>query len=56
MAALPEFRAHSEGRDTLLTFQKNIESALKKACDHDSDAMHLARTVEVVRREMFEEN
>ena len=50
MAELPEFRAHSEGRDTLLTFQKNIGSALKKACDHDRDAMHLARAAEVVRR------
>ena len=56
MAEIPEFRAHSEGRDTLLTFQKNSESALKKACDHDSDTMHLARAAEVARREMFEEN
>ena len=56
MAELLEFRAHSEGRDTLLTFQKNIGSALKKVCDQDSDAMHLARAAEVVRREMFEKN
>ena len=56
MAELPEFRAHSEGRDTLRTFQKNIESALKNACDHDSDAIHLARAAEVVRREMFEKD
>ena len=54
MAELPEFRAHSEGRDRLLTFQKNIGSALKKACDHDNDAMHLVRAAEVVRRERFE--
>ena len=44
------------GKSTLLTFQKNIGAALKKACDHDSDAMHLARAAEVVRREMFEKN
>ena len=56
MAELPEFRARSEERNTLLTFQKNIGSALKKACDHDSDVMHLARAAEVVRREMFEKN
>ena len=56
MAELPEFRAHSEGRGTLLTFQKNIGSALKKACDHDSDAMHLTRAAELLRREMFEKN
>ena len=24
-----------------------------KACDHDSDAMHLVRVAQVVRREMF---
>ena len=54
IAKPPELRVHSEGRDTLLTFQKNIGSALKKACDHDSDAMHLARAAEVVHGEMFE--
>ena len=41
ISELPELRAHSEGRDTILTFQKNTGPALKKACDHDSDAMHL---------------
>ena len=56
IADLPELLVHSEERDMLLTFQKNIGSALKKACDHDSDAMHLARAAEVVRREMFEKN
>ena len=54
IAQLPELRAHSEGRDTLLTFQRNIGLDLKKACDHESDAKHLARAAEVVRREMFE--
>jgi len=51
---LPDLRAHSEGRDTLLTFEMNIGPALKKACDHDSDAMHLVRAAQVVCREMFE--
>ena len=37
IAEFPELRAHSETRDTLLTFQ-NIGSDLKKACDHDRDA------------------
>ena len=53
VAKLPELRVHSEGRDTLLTFQKNIGSALEKACNPDSDAMHVARVAEVVHREMF---
>ena len=44
---LPNFlSAHSVGRDILLTFQKNIGPALKKACDHNSDAMHSARAAE----------
>ena len=51
---LPELRAPLKGRDTLLTFQKNIGSAPKKACGHDSDAMHLARAAEVVCEEIFE--
>ena len=28
--------------------------ALTKACDHDTDAMHLFRAAQVVRREMFD--
>ncbi|KAG0693362.1 hypothetical protein GWK47_027539 [Chionoecetes opilio] len=51
---LPDLRAHSQGRDTLLLFEKDIGPALKKACDHDSDAMHLVRAAQVVRREMFQ--
>lgn len=35
-------------------FEKDIGPGLKKACDHDSDAMHLVRAAQVVRREMFE--
>ena len=27
----------------MLTFDDEIYAALKKACDHDNDAMHLAR-------------
>ena len=52
---LPGLIAHSEGGDILLKFQKNAGLALKKVCDHDSDAMHLVRAAEVVCREMFEE-
>ena len=34
------------GRDILLTFQKNIGPALKKACGQNSGNMHLARAAE----------
>ena len=40
----------------MLTFDDDISTALKKACDHDSDqdAMHLVHAAKVVCREMFE--
>ena len=53
LSELPDLKPHTQGRDTLLTFQEDIGDALKKACDHDRDAMHLMRAAEVVRREMF---
>ncbi|KAG0715643.1 hypothetical protein GWK47_011463 [Chionoecetes opilio] len=54
LSVLPDPRAHSQGRDTFLLFEKDIGPTLKKACDHDSDAMRLVRAVQVVRREMFQ--
>ena len=54
LSVLPDLRAHSQGRDILLLFEKDLGSALMKACDHDSDSMHLVRAAEVVRREMLE--
>ena len=52
LSVLPDLKAHSQGRDVLLTF--DVGGAIKKACDHDSDAMLLARAAQVVRKEMFE--
>ncbi|KAK3878932.1 hypothetical protein Pcinc_016475 [Petrolisthes cinctipes] len=51
---LPDLRAHSQGRDTLLMFENDISPAMMKACDHDSDAMHLVRAAQIVHTEMFE--
>ena len=53
LSELPELRSYSERRDILLTFEKDFGPALRKACDHDSDSMHLVRATQVVRREMF---
>ena len=36
----------------LLTF--DVGTAIKTACDHDSDAMLLARAAQLVRKEMFD--
>ncbi|KAG0720472.1 hypothetical protein GWK47_048454 [Chionoecetes opilio] len=54
LSVCPDLRAHSQGRDTLLLFEKDIGPALKKACDYDSDVMHLVREAQVVRRKMFQ--
>ncbi|KAI4830181.1 hypothetical protein KUCAC02_001831 [Chaenocephalus aceratus] len=54
LSALPHLRAHSQGRDTLLSFEKDIGPALMMACHHDSDAIHLMRAAQVVCKEMFE--
>ena len=54
LSELPDLRSYSDGRNTLLTFQRNIGSALRKACNSDSDAMYLVRAAQVVRKEMFD--
>lgn len=58
LSVFPDLKAHLQGRSVMLTFDDDIGSALRKACDHDSDhdAMHLARAAKVVRREMFNRN
>ncbi len=52
LAVLPDLKAHSQGRDVLLTF--DVGNAIRKVCDHDSDAMQLARAAQIVRKEMFD--
>ena len=56
LSAFPDLRAYLQGRNVMLTFDDDIGTALKMACDHDSDqdAMHLVRATKVVHREMFE--
>ena len=52
LVALPDLKAHSQGRDVLLTF--DIGNAIRKACDHDNDATLLAPAAQVVHKEMFD--
>ena len=56
LAHFPDMRAQSKGRDILLVFDEDIGAALGKACeqDSDSDAVHLARAAQIVRRHMFD--
>ena len=54
LSALSGLKAHSQGRETLLSFETDFGSALMVACCHDSDAMHLMRAAYVVRKEIFD--
>ena len=51
----PDMEAHKQGRNVVLISNKDVGSALSKACDHDADndAVHLARAANIVRRDMF---
>ena len=55
MSRIPSLRAQNRGRDILLAFDEDFGEALNKACqqDSDSDAIHLARAAQIVRRDMF---
>ena len=55
LSALPGLKAHSQGRETLLSFETDFGPALMVACCHDSDAMHLMRAAYVVRKEIFDQ-
>ena len=48
-----EMEAHKQRRDVVLIYNKDIGSALRKACKHDADAIHLAKAAKIVRRDMY---
>ena len=50
LSAFPVLRDYLQGRNVMLTFDDDIGTSLKKACDHDSDqdAMYLVRAAKVV--------
>lgn len=58
LAHFSDMRAHNKGRDVLLAFEDDVGDALAKACelDSDSDAVHLARAAQIVRRHIFWRN
>lgn len=55
LAHFPDLQAHKDGRDIFLVFNEDIGPAMRKACEHDADsnAIHLARAAQIVRRELF---
>ena len=57
LSVFPDPRECKERCNVLLTFDKDIGDAIRKACEQDSfdnDAMHPARAAQVVRRDMFD--
>ena len=52
LSALPDLTAHVQGRE-ILSFKEDSELAVIKACDGKSDAVHLMRSAQVIRKEMF---
>ena len=50
-----DMETHKQGRDVVLICNADVGSALSKACKHDadSDAIHLAKAANIVRRDMF---
>ena len=55
MSYFPDSDAHKEGRGVILVHNKDVGDALGKAYEHDSDndAVHLLRSANIVRRDMF---
>jgi len=55
LAHFPSMCAQHQGRDVLLAFNEDLGDALAKACEleEDSDAVHLARAAQIVRRRII---
>ncbi len=55
LAHFPYLQALKDGRDIILIFNEDIGPAMRKACelDAESNAIHLARAAQIVRRELF---
>ena len=53
---MPSLKAHTKGRDVVLAFDDDTADALIIASQFkkDSDIMHLAKTGQIVRKEMLE--
>lgn len=50
---VPELRAHHEGRDIILAFEKDVGSILAEANKY-GDAIHLARAAAMIRSDMLD--
>lgn len=52
LTRIPELEAHKKGRDVLLAFKKDVGSVLFDACKY-SEAIHLAKAADIIRKEML---
>ena len=55
LAAIPELRAETQGREVVLAFNADIGNFVKIACSYSSDetAIYLARVAQIIRKEIF---
>ena len=55
LSYFPDMDIHKQGRDVVLICNEDNDTALKKACegDTDMDAVHLAEAANLVRRDML---
>jgi hypothetical protein len=54
LAMIPDLEEHKQGRDILLAFKEDVAMALRRAReDCENEAMNLARSATIVRREMM---
>ena len=55
LAAFPDLTAHTQGREeVLLALKHKIGDVLKEAKDKDSEAQHLAKAANIVRRDILQ--
>ena len=52
LSRIPELEAHKEGRDVLLAFRKDVSTILSDASKY-SEAIHLAKAADIIRKEML---
>ena len=53
MSEVPELEAHKQGKDVLLTFQKDVSFVLSDASDYYSEAIILGKAANILQRHML---
>ena len=56
LGAIPDLTAHTRGRKVLLALKHEVGGVLKKANEKDSEAQHLAKEANIVRRDILPMN